>query len=100
MKKREIILGIALILAVILILVIILRNNGGNSKIECEKDEDCVRQQVGCCSCEMGGEERCMSRENASYWQGKLSECENNLFCTAMYNCNDNSCRCVEGKCE
>jgi hypothetical protein len=67
---------------------------------ECTRDEQCVKQQVTCCSCNMGGEEKCMTKQEVGEWQEKLArECKENRLCTALYNCKDTSCKCVEGRC-
>lgn len=66
---------------------------------ECKVDSDCVKVQTTCCSCNMGGEEMCVPIENVSYYEEKLEECGEGLFCAAVYNCEIESCGCVKGKC-
>jgi len=67
---------------------------------ECLMDSSCVMQQVTCCSCEMGGEEICMSRANATYWARRLADkCGDYTICPAVYNCKNVSCGCINGTC-
>ena len=47
----------------------------------------------------MGGREECMTKGEAKEEQEKLGECEQNLLCIAVYNCQDTSCKCVNGGC-
>jgi len=66
----------------------------------CKSDSDCVKQQVTCCSCNMGGEERCMAKQEAKEWQDKLArECKEERLCIALYNCKDTICKCSNGEC-
>ncbi len=61
--------------------------------------EKCVKQQVTCCPCQMGGEERCMLESEAKIWREKLENCSENLFCLAVYNCKATKCKYENGKC-
>jgi len=67
---------------------------------KCKVDSDCIKQQVTCCSCNMGGEERCMTKQEAKEWQDKLAEeCKEKRLCIALYNCKDTICKCSNGEC-
>jgi len=67
---------------------------------ECRFDSDCVKQQITCCSCNMGGEERCMTKQEAKEWQEKLArDCKEKRLCIALYNCKDTVCKCSNGEC-
>lgn len=67
---------------------------------QCNSDNDCVLQQTTCCSCNMGGNEECMSKKEAEAIEKELKqECSSNLYCIALYNCKIKSCKCVNGKC-
>ena len=84
----------------IVFLIILLFSIFGKSDKECEKDSDCVLQQTTCCSCSMGGQEVCMSKQNASDYQEKLNDCQKDILCAAVYNCKESKCSCVNGKCQ
>ncbi|HLC53416.1 MAG TPA: hypothetical protein VJK03_02635 [Candidatus Nanoarchaeia archaeon] len=64
----------------------------------CLADNDCVRVQTGCCSCSMGGKEICVSSSEKPEYEEKVREC-GRVFCTAVYACTTEACRCVEGTC-
>ncbi len=66
---------------------------------ECEKDSDCIKVQTGCCSCDMGGEEKCVSISQKEKYNELLRKCGQRTVCIAMYACNIQSCRCVDNKC-
>ena len=94
-KKIFFALLILLLISIIIFILVSQKTVVG----ECQKDADCVLQQISCCPCEMGGEEACMSRENAIYSEQKLRECPENIVCIALYNCKIKACKCEEGKC-
>ena len=95
MKKEFINRGYLAIFAVLILSCFLIVFSGK----ECRVDSDCVKVQTTCCPCNMGGEEICAPKENVSYYEEKLEECEENLFCAAVYNCKISSCGCVKGKC-
>ena len=103
--KKEFFLGIAVLLIIISLLIVIVfflskTTNEINQNAECSIDSDCVKQETTCCSCEMGGEEACMTKENAKIYQQQLEEkCEENGFCMTVFNCKIKKCICQEGKC-
>ena len=66
---------------------------------ECVVDSDCVKVQVTCCPCSMGGKEECVSKDKVSFYKKKLEQCPKNIVCTMTYNCNISKCKCIEGKC-
>lgn len=99
-KHNKKVLVAIIILAVILVVLLIwLRNQKNQEKVECKSDGDCVLQQTTCCSCNMGGKQECMSRQNASLKQEELKSCEANIVCPAVYNCMAEKCSCVNGEC-
>jgi len=100
-KHNKKLLVAIIIVAVLLVFVLIIiqkKEKQGKSG-ECSKDEDCIFQQTTCCSCNMGGNEVCMPKENSTYWKSKLEKCEKNIICIALYNCKEISCVCKENKC-
>lgn len=72
---------------------------GEGSEILCEIDSDCVKVQVGCCPCNMGGEEKCVNLEFEQSYFDLREECSATTICAAVFNCEIESCECVEGVC-
>jgi hypothetical protein len=66
---------------------------------ECSSDGDCVKVQTTCCPCSMGGKEVCVPESQKEKYQINQSECPERQMCAAMYNCNENSCDCIQGNC-
>lgn len=66
---------------------------------ECEKDSDCIKIQTGCCSCNMGGEEKCVPILQKEKYNELLRRCDSRMVCIAMYACNIQSCNCINNKC-
>ena len=98
-KKVFVIIAIIAILLVLIIIFIPKQNNNNNIEKECSSDSDCILQETSCCNCNMGGEQVCMSKKNASIIQEKLKNCEKNIMCIALYNCRQAKCGCVDNKC-
>ena len=65
---------------------------------QCQKNEDCVKVQTTCCSCNMGGEEKCVLKSNSSLYLPK--DCLKDAMCLAVFNCQIEKCSCVDGICE
>jgi len=65
----------------------------------CMSDNDCVKVQTTCCSCKMGGEEKCVFKSREQEYSDKLNECSKDLFCAAVYNCKISSCKCINNQC-
>jgi len=65
---------------------------------QCQKNEDCVKVQTTCCSCNMGGEEKCVLKSNSSLYMP--NNCQKDVMCLAMFNCKIKSCSCIQGSCE
>jgi hypothetical protein len=95
MKKVVISIAILIIVLVTVILVLI-----PNKNIECKTDSDCLKVQTSCCSCNSGGQESCVPKENATLIQEQLKNCSKNMLCAEFFNCNIKSCQCKEGKCQ
>ena len=104
MKKREVkvdkkifvLITILLIMTVVIVFWIPKETEEG----VCRVDSDCVKQQVTCCGCSMGGREECMTKFEATIWKEKLArECKEDVMCIALYNCKDTECKCEGGKC-
>jgi len=88
---------IIVLMIILICLVLYIKSEKQKAEKECIKNEDCVKVQTTCCSCNMGGEEMCASRKNASEY---IPNCPTeNRLCSAMYNCKIDSCKCEEGKC-
>jgi len=68
---------------------------GHTKYTECESDSDCVKIQTSCCPCESSGEEQCIAKN----YIPKEKDCNKNLFCSQLYNCNIEKCVCEKGKC-
>lgn len=94
-----------ILLSILLFTMLLLIINGqqGCQQAECFSDDDCVKVQTTCCSCNMGGQELCMSKVMASIYKQKLEqECPKDepLICPAVYNCQIEKCVCVRGVCK
>jgi hypothetical protein len=93
-----------LVLSVLLVITLfwtvrIIENQTGKGN-ECKVNEDCVIQQTTCCPCTMGGEEKCMPKQEAQEVQQRLDEeCDEDLICIALFNCMVESCSCDDGSC-
>ncbi len=100
MKKRKILFilttTLVLLIAAMYILFYRVRIPEG---AECRFDFDCVKQQITCCSCQMGGLEECVPKSKIKEFQQKLADCPHDLICPAVYNCKEIRCACVNGKC-
>ena len=54
---------------------------------------------MGCCKCNMGGEEKCVSKDDEMGYLEDLKNCSVNTICAAVYNCEIEGCSCLEGRC-
>ncbi|MGB9707731.1 MAG: hypothetical protein ACPLXC_00130 [Candidatus Pacearchaeota archaeon] len=92
---------IVLFLSFILLLLAVVGASGCAPQAECLTDNDCVKVQITCCPCNSGGTEQCVPRGLASVYEDKLKDCppQNQLICTALYNCKISNCTCIKGKC-
>jgi len=98
-RKRKIFL-LVLIMLILGILAYALYNIARiPAGAECRFDFDCVKQQITCCPCEMGGLEECVPRSKIKEFQQNLADCPHDLICPAVYNCKEIRCACVNGKC-
>ncbi|MFH0711993.1 MAG: hypothetical protein V1889_02695 [archaeon] len=70
-----------------------------NEELRCEVDDDCVKVQVGCCACNMGGAEKCVARSFEGDYLSRLDNCSETMICAAVYNCEIVGCRCIDGEC-
>ena len=61
--------------------------------------EECVKVQTTCCPCNMGGVEKCVLKSEVEEYEIDPSDCSENLFCTAMFNCQIESCEYIDGDC-
>ena len=98
-KHNKTIFVAIIILAIITIGLFYIIQQREDDTGECRVNADCVKQRTSCCGCTMGGEDVCMSKTNASYWQNKLAGQCNNVMCAAVYNCRDTDCVCQNNKC-
>ncbi len=94
--------GIIIVAVLLVIVVLEIKKREARDKlmsgVECLSDKDCVMQATSCCPCSMGGNEVCVSRENASIIQENLGNCSG-VMCLAVYNCEETSCVCKIGRC-
>jgi hypothetical protein len=81
----------------IIIFFVITSFPNGEEIVECEKNYDCVKIQTTCCSCEMGGIEKCVPRGQEKIYEAK--DCPEQPVCMALYNCEVKGCICSEGEC-
>lgn len=99
--KEFIFVGIILILLISTLVFYSLSNELSVEEIEKEYNITCVKQQTTCCSCEMGGEEECMTEQEAAETQARLErECKKDIVCIALYACEDFECKCINGTCQ
>ena len=68
-------------------------------EVECRVDEDCVKVQVGCCGCNMGGVEKCVAKSFEGNYLADIENCSDMTICAAVDNCEIESCGCVDGRC-
>lgn len=68
---------------------------------ECYTDADCLKVQITCCPCNMGGTERCVAKTLAPLYQEELKKCppEPARLCIALENCKIRNCVCSKGRC-
>jgi len=96
-KKK--LIAVIFLLILLSVLVFLLQQEEEEILV-CRRDKDCVKQQITCCGCNMGGKEKCMTKGEAKEWQEKLNkECEEGRLCIAMYACQESVCKCIEGNC-
>ena len=99
-KKLLYVIIALIILLIILIFIILTSKPENNLPKECLNDNDCYKIQTGCCTCNMGGEEKCVNKSQKIYYQEQVKNCSlDKIMCAAFYNCNINSCGCVNNKC-
>jgi len=91
-----------LIIALLLVSLTLINGINGCSQTkalsECNVDNDCIKVSTTCCSCEMGGDEKCVLKGTGPEFLPK--DCPENLACIALYNCKIKECLCEEGKCK
>jgi len=98
--NRSLFLIIIILFIIVVISVVIIRNQNIESEEDCVIDSDCIKQQVTCCPCSSGGEEKCLSKKESKLEQEKLAkECEENVICPAVYNCKETKCECEDKEC-
>lgn len=85
----------------LLFVLVFVNGQGCEPQVECFSDSDCVKIQLTCCPCNMGGQEDCVPKGLASLYQEKLKDClpAEKLVCPAQYNCEIGNCTCVKGNC-
>jgi hypothetical protein len=69
----------------------------------CEKDDECILVQDGCCGCSMGGKNTAINKIHKDWWDNKISSECREIVCIAVIS-NDPTCfsepRCVDGECK
>lgn len=70
-----------------------------DEELVCVSDEDCVRVELGCCPCNMGGAEKCVNVEFEENYLERLENCSEFTVCAAVDKCEIKSCGCVGGVC-
>lgn len=100
-KQRGAIITTILCILSLLTLTFI-NGQGCAQQPECRTNTDCTRVQLTCCPCNMGGQEGCVPRALAPIYEDKLKDCppQEQLICTALYNCKVEECVCLKGNCE
>lgn len=95
------VVGVLILLSAASFFLISSLRNINNRLAECNQDSDCVKVQTSCCSCNMGGQEKCVGYNILSNYQDNLKACPSSdkLVCPAMYNCEITSCGCINGTC-
>jgi len=95
------------ILALVFLLTLVLAIAGCKTPLkeekedvrECFEDTECIKVQMSCCPCNMGGEEECVSLAAAPIYNNFLDDCKSTDICPALYNCNIKRCDCYQNKC-
>jgi len=107
MKEKRLWLVVICALIVFSVAIALVKYNANHNLIvneNCSSESDCVKVQTTCCSCSMGGEEKCMTKSMAEYYKEKLAEecgASGTTLCPAVYNCEkDVLCKCTDGKCQ
>jgi hypothetical protein len=62
-------------------------------------DKECVKVQTSCCPCNMGGEEKCVFKNDAEEYKINLTKCKSGTICRAVFNCEIESCQYIDGEC-
>jgi len=96
--NKKLFFAIILLAVLIVILLVIIRIKE-RQEAACKIDNDCVKQRVTCCPCNMGGREECMTKGEAKLQEEELKECQEGLMCIAVYNCQNTECKCKQGNC-
>ena len=107
MKKKVSLFYICMILIFITLLVILVfslvsnkqKSSLGIDKNICLQDSDCVKVQTSCCSCNAGGEEKCVLKSEQKQYEDYLKNCSSRILCAQIFNCKINSCQCIKGSC-
>jgi hypothetical protein len=106
--KKGLVVWIVLFLIVLMIVVLFFKggehDNGGErvgdgNLIGCSSDADCVIVETSCCNCNMGGDDKCVLKSEEENYLNELSDCSDKLLCTAVFNCDVESCKCINGEC-
>lgn len=99
MKLKFSIIAVAAI--TVLILIIVSGQQGCSDWSECFTNADCVKVQITCCPCEIGGTERCVPKILAPLYEEKLKDClpEEERICYNINNCKIKTCLCEKGRC-
>ena len=66
---------------------------------QCDNDNDCIKIQTSCCSCNMGGEEKCVLYSEVEKYNKMLDDCSDKILCPAVFMCEIENCKCVNGGC-
>jgi hypothetical protein len=98
-KNISLILTVIFILAILTIILFVIGSFPDKNGIaECERNSDCVKVQTTCCSCEMGGSEKCVPHGQQGIYEAK--DCPEDPLCIALYNCEVKGCVCSKGGCK
>jgi hypothetical protein len=104
MAKKSKVVGILILIVLIMLVataftVLMFGKEDAEKTNICKTDSDCIKTQITCCPCSMGGEEKCVVQSEVEKYQAELDKCPKNQMCVAMYSCNIQSCSCVNGNC-
>ena len=92
MENKRRILGLILIIIILLVVGFFVFWNYNGKSQNVNINSACVKVPTTCCPCSTGGQEKCVNQSEAKAYQEKLTNCSKDIFCAAVYNCNNITC--------